>query len=78
MIRLSIDFECSAEEWWENGGRDLWESLAEGFDNNDVLLDEPIAQSVMAQAAQLPGWESGHDHAPHPLRLEDVDEDEEL
>lgn len=78
MIRLSIDFECSAEEWWENGGRDLWESLAVGFDNNDVLLDEPIAQSVMAQAAQLPGWESGHDHAPHPLRLEDVDEDEEL
>ena len=78
MIRLSIDFECSGEEWWENGGRELWESLAEGFDNNDVLLDESIAESVMAQAAQFPGWESGHEHAPHPLRLEDVDEDEEL
>ncbi len=78
MIKIAIDFECPAKEWWENGGRELWESLVEGFDNSSVLLDEPIAASVMAQAAQLPGWQSGHEHAPHPLRLEEVDEDEEL
>ena len=78
MIKLTIDFECSAEQWWASGGRDLWESLVEGFDNNHVLLDESIAASVIAQAAQFPGWDSGHEHAPHPLRLEEVDEDEEL
>ena len=78
MVKLTIDFECPAEAWWEAGGRDLWESLVEGFDNNHVLLDESIAQSVLAQAATLLGWDSGHEHAPHPLRLENVDEDEEL
>ena len=78
MIKIAIDFECPAPEWWEAGGRELWQSLAEGFDNNSILLDESIADSVMAQAATLPGWESGHEHAPHPLRLEEVDEDEEL
>jgi len=78
MIRLAIDFECEAEEWWESGGRDLWESLLEGFDNNAVLLDDAIAESVIAQAARIPGWESGLPHAPHPLRLDAVDGDEEL
>jgi len=78
MIKLTIDFECPAREWWDGGGKDLWESVAEGFDNNHVLLDESIAQSVIAQASQFEGWDSGHEHAPHPLRLEEVDEDEEL
>ena len=78
MIRITIDFECEAEEWWESGGRLLWESLIEGFDNNAVLLDDAIAESVMRQAAALPGWEGSHEHAKHPLRLEEVDEDEVL
>ena len=33
MVRLAIDFENPAQEWWEGGGRDLWESIVEGFDN---------------------------------------------
>ena len=78
MIKITIDFECRAEQWWESGGRDLWESLVEGVDNNHVLLDDSIAQSVITAAATLPGWESGHEHAPHPLRLEELDEDEEI
>jgi hypothetical protein len=78
MIRLAIDFENPAPEWWENGGRDLWESIVEGFDNNDVLLDESIAQSWLSQAAQLPGWGDGPDYAPHPVRLQEIDEDEIL
>jgi len=43
-----------------------------------VLLDNSIAESVMATASTLPGWDSGHEHAPHPLRLEELDEDEEV
>jgi hypothetical protein len=78
MIRITIDFECEADEWWENGGRVLWESLVEGFDNNAVLLDDALAASVMEQAAGLPGWSGGHEYAKHPLRLEEVDEDEAL
>ncbi len=78
MVRLSIDFENAATEWWEGGGRDLWESVVEGFDNNSALLDRALAESWLAHASQLPGWNAGPEHAPHPVRLEEVDEDEVL
>ncbi len=76
MVRLAIDFENPALEWWESGGQDLWESIVEGFDNNDVVLDDSLAQSWLGQAALVPGWHSGPDYAPHPVRLQEIDEDE--
>ncbi len=79
MVRLAIDFECPAPEWWEGGGRDLWESLVEGFDNNDVLLDESLAESILAQCAQIPGWQGGgNEYSPHPICVKPIDEDEIL
>jgi hypothetical protein len=78
MVRLAIDFENPGTEWWESGGRDLWEALVEGFDNNDVLLEEGLAQSWLAQAANIPGWEGGAEWSPHPICLKAIDEDEEL
>ena len=77
MVRLAIDFE-NTSPWWDNGGRDLWESLLEGFDGNDVVVDESIAASWLAQAASIDGWEGGPEYAPHPIRMVDIDEDEEL
>ena len=78
MVRLAIDFENEATEWWESGGRDMWESIVEGFDNNSALLDRSLAESWLTQAATLPAWNDGPEHAPHPVRLEEVDEDEIL
>lgn len=78
MVRLFIDFENPASEWWESGGRDLWESIVEGFDNNDALLDRALAESWLAQAAELPGWHGGPDYSPHPVRLVELDADEDL
>jgi hypothetical protein len=78
MVRLTIDFENPATEWWEGGGRDLWESVVEGFENNSALLDRSLAESWLAQAATLAGWEGGPDHSPHPIRIDEVDEDELL
>ncbi len=78
MIKLAIDFDCPSPTWWESGGRDLWESVLEGFDNNDVLLDKSIADSWLAAAAQIPGWKDGNEFAPHPIRLKEIDEDEIL
>ena len=78
MVKLAIDFENTSRAWWENGGQDLWESIAEGFDNNDVLLEESIAKSWIDAAAQIEGWEGGPPHSPHPICLKSVDEDEEL
>lgn len=76
MVKLAIDFENPAPEWWENGGRDLWESITEAFDNNDVAVDESIARSWLAEAAKIPGWEGGPDFSPHPICVKEVDEDE--
>jgi hypothetical protein len=78
MVRLAIDFENPAREWWDSGGRDLWESLTEGFDNNDVVLDESLARSWLEQAAGIPGWEGGHEYAPHPILLKELDPDEDV
>ena len=78
MIKLAIDFECPSTAWWEGGGRDLWESILEGFDNNDVLLDKSLADSWLSAAGAIAGWNGGPEHAPHPIRLKEVDEDEFL
>jgi hypothetical protein len=78
MVRLAIDFENPATEWWENGGRDLWESIAEGFETSAALVERTIAESWLAQASSLPGWDGGPEHSPHPVRMVEVDEDEAL
>ena len=78
MIKLAIDFENPGEQWWASGGRELWESITEGFEDNAVAVEESIAESWLAQAAQIPGWEGGPEWAPHPVCLKDVDEDEIL
>ena len=76
MLRLSIDFECPAPTWWEKGGRELWESIAEGFDGSSVVLDDPLAESWLARAREIPGWNGGPDYAPHPIALSAVADDD--
>jgi hypothetical protein len=78
MVRLAIDFENPCREWWEYGGQELWDGLLEGFEENDVVLDESVAQSVLVRAAAIPGWDDGPEYAPHPLIVKPVDEDEDV
>ena len=78
MVRLAIDFENSSPGWWDGGGRDLWEALTEAFDNSDVVVEKSIAESWLAQAAQIPGWSGGPEYAPHPICQKPIDEDEEV
>ncbi len=78
LLRLAIDFENPAETWWENGGRELWESVAEGFDTSNVVLEGSIARSWLAQAERIPGWSEGPDYAPHPIVIKTVDADEDV
>jgi len=78
LVRLAIDFENPAKIWWENGGRDLWDSIAEGFDNNDVVLEGSLAQSWLAEAQRIPGWSDGPEYAPHPIVLKPVEADEDV
>ena len=76
LVRLAVDFENPAEDWWENGGRDLWEGIAEAADAPSVVLDAALAESWLVEAARLPGWEGGPDYAPHPIVLREFDPDE--
>jgi hypothetical protein len=76
MLRLSVDFEFASRTWWEKGGRDLWEGIAEGFDGSSVILDDDLVESWLAQARQIPGWNDGPDYAPHPIAVSPVEEDE--
>ncbi len=78
LIRLSVDFEFSSRTWWEEGGRELWEGIAEAFDASSVIVDEGLATSWLDQARQLPGWDAGADYAPHPVTSRPVEDDEEL
>ena len=78
MVRLAIDFENPGKQWWESGGRDLWDALIEGFDNNAVVLEQGLAESWLTQAAAIPGWTGGPEWAPHPVRIKQINEDEEL
>ena len=77
MLRLSVDFENTSQNWWDEGGRDLWEGITEGFDNNSVVLEESLAESWLDTARKLPGWDDGPDYAPHPITVTPVDEFEE-
>jgi len=77
MVKLSVDFENPAKIWWEQGGRDLWEGITEGFDGSSVILEEDLAESWLTSARQIPGWDDGPEYAPHPITLSTVDEFEQ-
>ena len=78
LVRLSIDFENTARHWWDSGGRELWESLLDEPDAGNVVVDEAIARSWLAQAAGIAGWDEGPEFAPHPVRPSDVADDEDV
>jgi hypothetical protein len=77
MVRLSIDFENPSRKWWEQGGQELWDGIAEGFDGSNVVLDESLAKSWIEAASKLPGWDDGPDYAPNPVNVAEVDEFED-
>jgi len=78
LVRLGIDYENPATLWWESGGRELWEGIAEDPDAGSIVVEESIARSWLAEAETLPGWNDGPEYAPHPICLSEVEEDEDV
>ena len=78
FIKLSIDYEHPSRVWWESGGSELWEGIAGEADASSVIVDASLADSWLAEAAQLPGWDAGPDYAPNPVNRGEVDPDEEF
>jgi len=75
LVRLAIDYEHESRRWWDNGGQDLWEAILESEGAKDVILDQALADSWLAQAGTIEGWSDGHEYAPHPVTIHTVDED---
>ncbi len=79
MMKLSVDYEFSAREWWEAGGQDLWDGIRAGDSANFVVLDDNIAESWLDAARKIAGWEGGTEYAPHPIAIAEVDpEDQDI
>ena len=78
FVRLEVDYENPSSEWWESGGRDLWEGVAESADASGIGVEESIADSWLQQAASVPGWHDGPEYAPHPIAKAAINEDEEF
>ena len=77
MVKLRIDFEFPSRGWWESGGQDLWDGIAESPDASSVIVDESVAQSWIAEASRIPGWDEGHEYAPHPVHVAPLEEEDE-
>jgi hypothetical protein len=77
LIRLAIDYEHAARTWWEKGGQELWDGITEGFDGSSVVLDDALAESWLAEARRIPGWDDGPEYAPNPVIAAPVDEETE-
>lgn len=78
LVKLGIDYEHSSRVWWDAGGLELWESIAEAPDAPSIVVDDAIADSWLTEASRLPGWNDGPEYAPHPITRSEVDEDEDV
>ncbi len=74
MKKLQIDFEHSDKTWWNAGGQELWDGICE--DGSSVIVDDAIADSWLAEAKRLPGWDGGHEYAPHPIAASEISDEE--
>ncbi len=76
-VRLAVDFEFDSRVWWDQGGQDLWDGITEGFEESSVVVEQNLAESWLAAAQKIGGWNDGHEYAPHPVNVSPVPEDDE-
>ncbi|HVH05079.1 MAG TPA: hypothetical protein VNE71_03665 [Myxococcota bacterium] len=74
MLKLAIDHEFESRTWWQSGGQALWDAISDGA--GSVVLEDAIARSWLEQAGRLPGWNEGHEYAPHPIAAAAFGDDE--
>jgi hypothetical protein len=76
MTKLGIDFENMDRTWWEAGGAELWEGITGDRDAGSIVVDDDLAASWLNSAAAVPGWATGPEYAPHPIRASSLSEDD--
>ena len=65
---VSVDFENNAEDWWSNGGRDLWCAFVSPtiWVREQKVVGREVAV-FLAAAEKIPGWVAGPDYAKTPF-----------
>jgi len=85
IVRIEVEPECSAEEWWDLADRaadglpvagypvqlppELRPFFGPGGYSAQVYVSAERAEAIEAWCARLRGWEDGPAYAPHPLRF---------
>jgi hypothetical protein len=65
-VRVTLDEENSAEQWWDGGGLELWTELV-GGDYDEDCMSAAVWRDFVRHAEQIPGWATGPDYAQHPF-----------
>lgn len=77
---VSVDYENNAEEWWDNGGRELWIAFAAPVGNwsnvgwrcEKTASGKDVAAFLEA-AKKISGWAAGPYYAKYPVFVTEVD-----
>ena len=65
-VKIMVDYENNAEEWWDNGGRELWREFGGGR-KDEIYLTERAAEDMERRAQLIPGYHDGPYYAPTAL-----------
>lgn len=83
-VRVSVDLENNGEEWWDSvlhsvstgdlPGGPWADFLGRAFIHAEAssLLTEEEAEFARKWCESRPGWDSGDERAPHPIRFEEL------
>lgn len=66
LVILAIDTENNAEEWWDEGGRELWQKYSPEMEDS-IELPKSKANIFLDQAKKIKGWNKGPKYAPYPI-----------
>ena len=66
-VKIMVDYENNAEEWWDNGGRELWREFGGSNNKDEIYLTERAAEEMERRAKLISGYCDGPYHAPTAL-----------
>lgn len=72
-MKLAIDFENDAEGWWyaaeqlRGDAPPAFLPLLDDLAVTEITVTESEADAILDWAHSLPCWDTGPDHARHPL-----------
>jgi hypothetical protein len=82
MAMIQVDYENNAEAWWDaaralasSGRNPTFTRILNALELHDEAGEAVLRgelDSFLAAASELPGWDSGQRHAPHPITWDET------